>query len=109
MFDLSVLDNYLDVSDWRETGRRLVKKVVKTVKQSEFIFTTPPNIIIMNQTQYDSLLDAEELQFMTEYSEVLNQVTQSKDKLFYTPNCVMEVRIKGGDYATDTTETPKAD
>ncbi len=106
MFDLSVLDNYLDVSDWPESGRPLVDKVIRTVKPSDLIYTQPPNLIIMNQTQYDSLLDADELQFMHEYSEVLNQVTQSKDKLFYTPNCVMEVRIKGGDYAT---ETPKAD
>jgi hypothetical protein len=108
MFDLSVLNNYLDVSDWPQTGRKLVKRVVESVKPSDLIYTQPPNLIILSQTQYDSLLDAEELQFMTEYSEVLNQVTQSKDKLFYTPTCVMEVRIKGGDYATSDPETPKS-
>jgi hypothetical protein len=106
MFDplLQAYVSTLDVTKWPQRGSRLTKKVIEQVKPNEFIFTPPPSVIEMTQEQYDSLVDQEELEFMQEYSELANHLTLSKQKLFYTPNCVMEVRLKGVDYAT---EAPK--
>lgn len=95
----------LDVTVLNLTGRPLVDEVIKIVGDTQAFFLQPlPSVIVMTSEQYDSLLDEDELQFMSEYSEILDQVKQSKDKLFYTPHNVMEVRIKGADYDTKTSE-----
>lgn len=97
-----------DVTAYKETGKDLVIKVVDELNESQsFILTPLPDTIKMTETQYNSLIDAEELEFMSEYSELLDQVKQSKSKLFHVldkkkpqgaPLCVMEVQIKGGNY-----------
>lgn len=97
-----------DVTAYKETGRDLVVKVVDELNESQaFILTPLPDTIKMTETQYNSLIDAEELEFMSEYSELLDQVKQSKSKLFHisdkkkplgSPLCVMEVQIQGGNY-----------
>jgi len=96
----------IDVSDWPELGQELVDRVIKEAKPSNFIITPPPNTIILNRFQYESLEETETLQFMSEYSDLLDIVKASKERLFYTPDFVMEVRVKGEDYAT---KTPKSD
>lgn len=104
MFDplLEAYVSTLDVTDWPERGKRLVKRVVEEVKPNEFIFTAPPSVIEMTEAQFNSLQDVEELKFMHEFSELTNEVKLSKEKLFYTPNCIMEVRLKGADYDPKT-------
>ena len=101
-------NNVYDVSGYSETGADLVTKIIDELNdKNAFIHTQLPDTIKMREEQYDTLIDAEELEFMAEYSELLDQVKQSKNKLFHvkdkknplgTPLCVMEVRIQGGDY-----------
>jgi len=101
-------DNVYDVSGYPETGADLVTKIIDELNdKNAFIHTQLPDTIKMSEAQYDTLIDAEELEFMAEYSALLDQVKQSKNKLFHvrdknnplgTPLCVMEVRIQGGDY-----------
>lgn len=108
MFDpiLNAYINTLDVSDWPERGRPLVDRVIKEVTPSTMVFTAPPSVIEMSSDQFQSLQDQDEIDFAQEYSELTNEIKLSKEKLFYTPHCVMEVRIKGGNYES---EAPKAD
>lgn len=97
-----------NVTGYKETGKALIKKVVEEINDTQaFIITPLPDTIKMRLDQYDTLIDQEELEFMQEYSELLDQVKQSKNMLFKVqdrkqptgaPLCVMEVQIEGGDY-----------
>ena len=100
--------NVYDVSGYPESGADLITKIIDELNdKNAFIHTQLPDTIKMREEQYDTLIDAEELEFMAEYSELLDQVKQSTNKLFHvrdknnplgTPLCVMEVRIRGGNY-----------
>lgn len=100
--------NVYDVSGYPESGADLITKIIDELNdKNAFIHMQLPDTIKMREEQYDTLIDAEELEFMAEYSEILDQVKQSTNKLFHvkdkknplgTPLCVMEVRIRGGNY-----------
>lgn len=107
MIDLPERD--IDVSDWPEQGQKLVDRVIAEVKKENYIHSLPPNTIILSKAQYESLEDSDTLWFMNDYNEILDIVKASKERLFYTPDFVMEVRIKGENYDTGNKETPEGD
>lgn len=102
----------LDVSNWNEQGQQLIDRIIKEVTPDSLIFTIPPSILELRSDQFQSIQDKDELEWAQEYSELTNEIKLSKEKLFYVyhpgevlPTVVMEVRIKGGDYAA---EAPKS-
>lgn len=87
----------LDMTHSSNRGKELVDEIVKVVGDSQaFILTPLPDELVLSPEQYTSVLPYEDyVQPMADYSMFLEQITeQSKEKLFYTPHNVMEVRVK---------------
>lgn len=95
-----------DATVLQERGTALVKKVDELIGDSQaFIFTPLPSVILLTEDQYDSLLEADELEVMQDYSELMNKFTISKNKLFMTQHNAMEVEVVNLEGATDDNTT----
>ena len=75
----------LDITDQKETGIQLRQVIIEAVRSTQGIVLAPlPNILLMTQKQYDSLLKQQNM--IEKY--------QSTERMYVTPYNVMEVRIK---------------
>lgn len=74
----------LDITHWRQKGADLHTEIVNAVKSTQSVIIQPlPNILTMTQAQYDSLL----------LLKNMPEMYQSKERFYYTPLNVMEVRV----------------
>jgi hypothetical protein len=84
----------LDVTHLKQRGDKLVKKISEMVNdKTAFIIGDVPSELKISEDQYTSMIEADELEFMMDYSQFEDRLKPSADKLFHTGQYVLEVKV----------------